>query len=341
MSSVKFYALCCKSLYATKRHAQYIPKEDLVIILNSRDSEYTTQASAWCESESIEYYITESDGTASTGKNCFLDIFKSSMNDNAVLIDGDDFITPHGVWTYKQIASLETPPDVVALRNQYGIFKERGYSHFLSHEAIMHDPYFGVQDILNSESILGVGTRCFRMTKSWWTTALEGTNIPKTTPTEVALNAVHKRWATHVHKYIDRWETHLRITWFSKKAANRGYFDNSLLVGEDTFKYLEFKDDHVNDRLSLVHYDEGYPTYVYDTRIDGVVQAVLDDDNEQGALGWLNWLSALTDKYDELEAANKMHEVEIPLLEISWPEDYRPNTAGLVNYPRCSSIRYA
>jgi len=325
---------------ATKRHANYIPKNDLVIILNSENPEYISEASAWCAQESIEYYVTESDGTASTGKNCFLDIFKNSSNDYAVLIDGDDFITPHGVWTYKQIAALETPPDVVALKNQYGIFRERGYSHNLTHEAVMSDPFFAVQDRLNSDTILGVGARCFRMTKSWWTTALNGTNIPKTTSTEVALSAVHERWAQHVYKYIDTWETHLRITWFSKKAANRGYFDNTLLVGEDTFKYLEFKDDHVNGRLSLVHYDDGYPTYVYDTRIDGVVQAVLDDDEEQGALGWLNWLTALTNKYDELESENRMHEVEMPLLEISWPEGYRPDTAGLVNYPRTLYIAY-
>lgn len=325
---------------ATKRHARYIPKEDLIIVINSTDDNYVEQASNWCFEEGIEYYVTTSDGTASTGKNKFLDIFKQSDHDYAVLIDGDDFLTPHGVWTYKQIAQMSNPPDAIALVNQFGIYKERGYSHFLTHEASHHNPYFGVKNILDPDTILGVGTRTFRMDPHWWETALAGTNIPKTTETEVALSAVHHRWANHVYRYIDTWETHLRLTWFSKAAANLSYFDTDLVVGEDTYKYLEFKDAHVNGTLSLVHYDERYPTYVYDTRIDGVVQAVLDSGGNDGTIGWLAWLSALTDRYDELESAGRMHEASVPMLEVPWPEGYRPDTAGLVNYPGANYIRY-
>lgn len=325
---------------ATKRHVRYIPKEDLIIILNSDDWEYVAEAETWCQSENIEYYVTESDGTASTGKNSFLDIFRASSHSYAVLIDGDDFITPHGVWTYKQIAQMPSPPDAIALVNQFGIFKERGYSHFLTHEPSHSNPYFGVRDIFDPDTILGVGTRCFRMTYHWWQTALAGKNIPKTTETEVALSAVHHRWATHVHRYIDNWETHLRLTWFSKAAANLSYFDTDLVVGEDTYKYLEFKDAHVNGTLSLVHYDDRYPTYAYDTRIDGVVQHALAS-AENDTIGWLNWLSVLTDKYDELESEGRMHEISVPMLEVPWPEGYRPDTAGLVNYPGANYIRYS
>lgn len=324
---------------ATKRHARYIPKEDLIIVINSDNSAYVEEASTWCFEEDIEYYVTTSDGTASTGKNKFLDIFKESDHDYAVLIDGDDFITPHGVWTYKQIAQMSNPPDAIALVNQFGIFKERGYSHFLTHDPTHSNPYFGVQDILDPDTILGVGTRCFRMTYHWWQTALAGTNIPKTTKTEVALSAVHHRWANHVYRYIDNWETHLRLTWFSKAAANLSYFDTDLVVGEDTYKYLELKDAHVNGTLSLVHYDDRYPTYAYDTRIDGVVQHALTT-AESYTVGWLNWLSALTDKYDELESEGRMHEVSIPMLEVPWPEGYRPDTLGLVNYPGANYIKY-
>ena len=340
MSGVKFYALCCKSIPATKRHARYIPKEDLIIVINSDNSTYVEEASTWCFEEDIEYYVTTSDGSASTGKNKFLDLFRESDHDYAVLIDGDDFLTPHGVWTYKQIAQMSNPPDAIALVNQFGIFKERGYSHFLTHEATHSNPYFGVKNILDPDTILGVGKRCFRMTPSWWETALAGTNIPKTTETEVALNAVHHRWANHVYRYIDTWETHLRLTWFSKAAANLSYFDTDLVVGEDTYKYLEFKDAHVNGTLSLVHYDDRYPTYVYDTRIDGVVQHALNSGGDDGTVGWLAWLSALTDKYDELESAGRMHETSVPMLEVPWPEGYRPDTVGLVNYPGANYIRY-
>ena len=120
MAKLKYYALCCRNLYGTKRHLDYIPKEDLVIVLNSwlgmggKESEinaqYLADAEAWCVDEGIEYYVTSSDGTPSTGKNSVLSLFRASDNDYMVLVDGDDYITKHGVWLYDTIAQSESPP---------------------------------------------------------------------------------------------------------------------------------------------------------------------------------------------------------------------------------------
>ena len=35
-----------------------------------------------------------------------------------VQIDGDDYLTPHGVWLYKHLAESDSPPDAIALMNQ-------------------------------------------------------------------------------------------------------------------------------------------------------------------------------------------------------------------------------
>jgi len=45
-----------------------------------------------------------------------------------VLIDGDDFVTPHGVWTYKELAQSPRCPDAVALEYQYVIRPDAVYT---------------------------------------------------------------------------------------------------------------------------------------------------------------------------------------------------------------------
>ncbi len=90
-----------------------IQKEDAVVVIKSLDSAYIEQAKNFCIVKDIEYYITESNGSPAKGKNSLLDIFLKSNNKHCVMIDGDDFLTPHGVWMYKHLAGLKTPPDAV------------------------------------------------------------------------------------------------------------------------------------------------------------------------------------------------------------------------------------
>ena len=40
--TVKFYALCCRNTEALKRHIETIPKEDLIVIINTLDSDFET-----------------------------------------------------------------------------------------------------------------------------------------------------------------------------------------------------------------------------------------------------------------------------------------------------------
>jgi hypothetical protein len=90
------------------------------------------------------------------------------------------------------------------------------------------------------------------------------------------------------------------------------------------------------------HLYDRYPTYVYDTRIDGVVYENRWKDDIDN-LGWCEWLENLSAKFEQMELNGAMHEnVELPRIneDIVWPEDYVPDTLGAVNYPGINKIIY-
>lgn len=366
MKKVKFYALCCRNLPALKRHQKTIPLEDLVIVINSLQEGFISQAVEYCQAQGIEHYVTESNGTPSKGKNSVLDLFQASDNDYMVLIDGDDFVTPHGVWTYKQLAQSETCPDVVALEHQYAIRPDWGYSPtmaimgFTGNKAL--NPVLGVRKT-NHESHdhnYGMITLAFYHDDWYWQESKAGRIIKvyEGNNHSADLCSVHQRWANHVWKYISQKENHLRITFLSKKVAVDGYrFDPDFTVGEDTLLYLKLKRAHVDGNLVMRHLFDRYPTYIYDTRIGGVVMEQRDVSGQPGTedYGWYLWLKKLTDEYDRYEALGIMSEETVPRLnirtyvwedsnwnsetdpephyDIKWPKEYKPDTLNLVRYP--------
>ena len=342
--SLKFYVLCSKNLKATQRHERTIPKEDLHIVINSEDGDYVNSAIDYCVSANIEYTVTTSDGTPATGKNSVFDVFTSSNNDHMVLVDGDDFITPHGVWLYKQLAASNTCPDVVAIEYQYGIYADRGY-----HTPHHYDPYVGCSDKNDHDQIQGFGTRCFLQPFSYWEKAINGRLIDTSNGTNYAqhLSDVHERWANYAYRYINNWETHCRVVLYSQAAA-AFRFDTDLLIGEDTLQYFVLKHEHVNGRLNMKVLNDRYPTYVYDTRVGGVCA---DQHYRVGRPGWIDWLELLTEKYEEYDSLGMMHDDELPQVsicytpwddpalgwDIIWDQGgetpYVPDLLGLVNYP--------
>lgn len=370
MFKVKFYALMCRNLNALKRHQRTIPKEDLVIVINTLDKWFEEEAIKYCMEEGIEWYCTDSNGTPSRGKNSVLDLFEASDNDYMVLIDGDDFITPHGYWTYKQLAKHPFPPDVVSLRYQFGIQRETGYNHAI---AYLRDPkdrsaLLGVKDPQNSDAIHGAGTRCFLQDYQWWTLARKGQLITTNIADEhsIAFCDVHTRWANLCYNYIDNWETHLRLVWFSKKAIEGNRFDPNFMIGEDTLFYLVLKDQALKGKFVMKQLFDLFATYVYDTRVGGVVWDERDKYGDPGTqdYGWYLWLKKLVEEYERYEElgimsrarlpelAIKTHEVEDIVVhneefadeyywDIVWPEGYRPDTLGLINYPCRKLPRFA
>lgn len=347
---LRFYVLCCRNIIALKRHIRSIPKEDLTIVINTLDKSFEAKAISYCKENNIEYFVTESNGTPSKGKNSVLDIFESSNYTHMVLVDGDDFLTPHGVWSYKQIANSENAPDVLGLEYQYGIWPEYGYNTVLGMSSDYiegaDNPYLNCSNKQDPDQIQGHGTRCFLQEYNWWYENLNG--LVNNTDTEYgkAFNKVFTRWVNHCYKYISNWETHIRLVMFSKKAVNGFRYNPDFKVGEDTLLYLTYKDQHVKGNLVLNNLYEKYPTYVYDCRVGGIVEEckhVWDEKQEEWIFdrGWYTWLSKLTDKYDEMESNNLLHKIKIPEYNLVLPEGYIPNTMGLVKYPAPDNIIYA
>ncbi len=367
MAKVKFYALVCRNIKAVVRHVRTVAKEDLVIVINSLDQSFVSDASTYCSNNGIEYYITESDGGPSKGKNSVLDLFEASDNDYMVLIDGDDFLTPHGYWTYKRLAEMVDPPDVVALEYQYGIRREEGYHQALASVPVeaARSPILGVADDQNPDKIHGYGCRVFLQNISWWEQARAGDlyDFAKRDDLSVEFNEVHTRWATHCYKYISNWESHLRLVWFSKTATTGNRFDLSFKIGEDTLFYLQLKKQFLDGKFVMRHLFDRYPTYVYDCRVNGIVTEEKDAFGEDGTeyegvlvfdYGWFKWLKKLAEEYDSYEEQGIMVEEDVPRLciktistdaeptnqeaDIIWPEGYKPDLMGLVNFPSTTKV---
>jgi len=329
MAKLKYYALCSRNMHTTKRHLDTIPKEDLVIVINTLlDTEervaYKNEAVAWCQAEGVEYYVTESDGTPSTGKNSVFDIFQNSDNDYMVLVDGDDWITPHGIWLYDKIAQSESPPDVIALEYQIGVLAAAEWSM----------PESKTQATFNPAYIPAFAYRTFLHTKSWWEKTLEGTYIPYLPNDEYSrrLNAAHTRIYSFAYNYINNWEPHLRITFYSKKACTSEFrMDPELLVGEDTMQYCNLKFAWSRGRIDLRHLHETYPTYVYDQRLEGIVDYANKRDEDWGSVLWMD---RLAEAYDEFLSQGKGCTTKPDYVDLpDFPEDYIADTSGLVNYP--------
>lgn len=347
---LRYYVLCCRNMHALKRHLETIPTDMITFVINTLDSEFESEAVAYCQSEGVECVVTESNGTASQGKNSVIELFLKSSYDHFVLVDGDDYLTPHGVWTYNYIADMDEPPDVVALEYQYGLWRENGYG-FAAIEMLgknteaLANPYLGCTDPSNSKKIMAYPTRVFMQDKSWWEKAISGDLVRTFAGDDFShrLNRAHHRWVSMAFKYISKWETHHRIVLCSRKACDGFRYDPEFPVGEDTLLYLRFKDAHVNGDLVVKHHYDRYPTYVYDTRVNGVVTENRHFDGVFD-LGWCLWLESLADKFELMESEGIMHEDEVmPIInsEIVWPDGYIPDTLGAVNWPGNKKIIYS
>lgn len=294
---MQFYILTSGNLKALKRHfdSEYsgFKKKDAVVIINSLNEDYIKEAVSYCTKKKIEHHVTESNGTPAKGKNSLLEAFLASDNDYCVMIDGDDFLTPHGVWMYKHLAGLETPPDAVCLINQRSIKK------------INHKPYSVKPFTVDYENLLTLNyLHMFN--------ELRGLSIPKAT----YYSTLYNNYYTEQRKYSEGDEIHCRVTWVSRKAASFK-FNEELIIGEDTLHMLRLKHEALEGRLNFYTNDEQPATYIYDERTPGTVQKTskFGIDYE-----WMNdYLVAL----GEMEKKNYLHEnTRLPELKIDYPKDY-------------------
>jgi hypothetical protein len=93
--------------------------KDAVIVINTLSRQYEIDCSKWCEKRGLEYHITKSNGKPGRGKNAVVDVFEASNDDYCVPVDGDDYLTPYGVWFYKKLAEQDNPPDALCIYNSW------------------------------------------------------------------------------------------------------------------------------------------------------------------------------------------------------------------------------
>jgi len=295
---MKFYILTSSNLESLKRHNDKefsgIYKKDTVIVINSLNKQYIKEAKEYCESENLEYYITQSNGTPSKGKNSVFDIFLASDNNYCVLIDGDDFLTAHGVWFYKHLETLETPPDAVCLMNQTSL-------RYIDDELYWSNPFtVDYNELLSLDYYTG-----FR--------ELQGLSHEKA----IYFQSLHDKYYTEQRKYSEQNEVHCRVTWLSKKAA-QFRFDEDVVIGEDTLQMLRLKHEAVEGRLNFYSTDENPITYIYDERVGGIVM----DESEYGKN--YEWMDNYLNKLETMKGLGQLHEnTQLPKLIIDYPENYK------------------
>ena len=301
---MQFYILTTRGYEALVRHfdEEYsdIQTEDAVVVINSLEKEYIKKVEAFCKLNKIEYYITECDGTPSKGKNSVLDIFLASKNNYCVMIDGDDFLTPHGVWMYQNLELADTPPDAVCLVNQQSL-------RYMNDEVQCIRPF-----VINYDTVFDI---------DFYTPLKEKFKLSD--KKAKYFEDLHYKYFDQQKKYGEGAETGCRVTWLSRKAA-KFRFDESLNVGEDTLQMLTLKHEALEGRLNFYSSDERPITYIYDERVAGTVRI----ESKFGAdYGWMNkYLNALK----EMEDNGLLHEYStLPELAVDYPPNYELDDYGL------------
>lgn len=271
---MKFYILTSKSLKTLQRHAETIPPDKQVVIINSLDDDYVREASQYCSQNYIEYHVTESDGTAATGKNSVMQKFLESDNEYMVQVDGDDQITNFGYLYYTSVAEDDNPPDLICLYNQWQIVgatfrkckdgitratsTERMHGWKRSHSEKFHtysvNRYF--KFLRNAPC---VGAKPLPREKQWGDYSDE---------TLMSWAKARNWWETFIWKHGIGDDHHRdvfnRMVFYSRKAAELVKFDNELKVGEDTMAYLDMRKHHVDGKINVVRHDELVEmTYLY------------------------------------------------------------------------------
>lgn len=280
---------------ALERHLKTLPIEQIFVVINTLDTQFEKDASKFCEDLGIEYRVTESNGTASRGKNLMFDLFESSNHDYAVCVDGDDYITEYGCELYNTLVSGPKVPDVVAMINQWGI-KRSLVSLLLTEEEENGES-------IDPDSIAGSWYHPFKRDEMWFDTMYRfGEGHP------------FYEWARQCQAYIMPFETHLRFSLISKKAVKLFRFDENFKVGEDTLMYLNFKKAWSEGLIDLVHFDEKEtPSYIYDSRVGGVVVETSGENESQGKHP-LSWVKPLIEEYQRYEDAGKMVSDIVPVI---------------------------
>ena len=234
-----------------------------------------------------------------------------------VQIDGDDWLTPHGVWLYQHIASLKNPPDAICLKNQIALC--------------------AVGKMFSKDQKKGLKKFFTVPEASIEYVKMEKELSKKKTPEEVQeILTAHKDYYGQQAIFAEDDDAHCRVTFFSRKAAKYP-FPEEFVVGEDTLQYYDLKDAHMKGKLVILCNDEAPATYIYD-QLHGAGTVWKET---KGFSDW-SWMINFNKEIAKRKRENRLHEKDLPLLKIDYSKVKNPvfndiNTSGLVTYARGSA----
>ena len=219
-----------------------------------------------------------------------------------VAVDGDDVLTRYGYKLYTAIAESGKAPDMVALYRQPQI------------KALpMNVSWDGFLDRLSDIRKMPESLKDhYKLTYPWdkspntpsnthWQSTENLYNVFRQDPfnqdEEKALWWAHQREKFNhlMIAYSEAEEFMCRMVFFSKEIAKEINYDNSLMIGEDTYQFLKLKLLHQHGKYRIARRKErDVPTYI----------AIASDDSVTLTAGLYNydWLEPLNNKVQELKA---------------------------------------
>jgi glycosyltransferase involved in cell wall biosynthesis len=304
-SMLKFYILISKDPGRLWRHFSphysNLNNENTEVVINTLDKQDERDLVQFCHDFDIPYHITKSNGTPGKGKNSVLQIFSKSSHDYCVQIDGDDLLTPHGVELYQQIAESGSAPDAICLKNQVVMTPSRD----LRERKSFPNYFFKARsEQLDYDQI--------------HTHMLQHGLDPETADNYIKYK---KKFHLNADKYVEGDETHCRTVFFSKKAAQYRFSENRM-IGEDTLHYLELKNAHMTEELTVLCNNEGPATYVYYQHPESTVWT------ETNAMTDLEWINGFNLAVEKLEG--KLWESDLPELEVDYKTPPNMNDYGYI-----------
>ena len=294
-------------------HYSNLKPEQVEVVINTKDPDAERDIIELCERYGVFFHITESNGTPARGKNELLKIFENSDNDYCVQIDGDDYLTPHGVWFYEKVAAGSSVPDVICLKNQISWCRTgKMWSEDAKKE--LRRFFTSPPESLDYDEL--------------WDNM-----IKQHIPEEKAklYMEYHREYYETQGKYCEDEEAHSRVVFLSKKAA-KYRFPEELVVGEDTVFYYLLKDAHFRGELIAVCNDEAPATYVYNQLGGGGTVW----NHSKGFTDW-TWMGHFNSVIREMEKEGKLYESDLPLIKLKYDKTAvldDLDTAGLVRYER-------
>ena len=295
-------------------HYSNLSPDQTEVIINTIYPDAERDIVELCERYGVCYHVTKSNGTPARGKNELLQIFENSDNDYCVQIDGDDYLTPHGVWFYQNVASSSTPPDVICLKEQIALCKEGKI--FEKSKKVVKKFFTASLDSLNYDELL-------KTLKELHVTEEEA---------KISVD-YHRKYYQLQSKYCEDDDSHSRVVFMSKKAT-KYRFPEEFVIGEDTIFYYLLKDAHFRGELIAVCNEEAPSTYIYNQLGgEGTVW-----NHSKGFTDW-SWMDKFNKKVEEMEKQKLLHEKDLPLIKLFYPmkgavlDDL--NTAGTYRYENC------